>query len=486
MQPGIPLLHLHGRQMQTSRLEITTKYARAKFSCLFSTDVAARGLDFPAVDWVIQVDCPEDADTYIHRVGRTARYEREGRAVLFLDPSEKDVMLQRLEHKKITIEEIKVKEKKKQSIRNQLQSMCFKDSSLKYLGQKAFTTYTKSVFVRKDRELFDIRRLNLEEFATSLGLPGAPRINLPTNLPTNRDDAIRLKNIQRQFEDSSDSEDGESKPKPVKTRYDRVFERTNKDILSTHYNSLVDHGEGQDGEAQTHTDDEGAFFNTGRRIQNDALNSGSDTNRADVPAKWSKNQKVVERKGMEPLVIDSKNRERLLKSRKKIAKYKPRGSKLVFDDDGNPHEVYELEGEEDFKRSGPADEQRQSFVAKESEKVRTVDIEDKKVAREKRKEKKRRQKEREREEAEAEGVDAGPGARAVLAPYEDGDDMAVQSDGASEQVEERTKLSDAPERRPKRQKKSSGSEHIGKGSKILESLEFGNVEDLEKLAKSYL
>ncbi len=41
---------------------------------LFATDIAARGLDFPTVDWVVQADCPEDVPSYIHRVGRTARY----------------------------------------------------------------------------------------------------------------------------------------------------------------------------------------------------------------------------------------------------------------------------------------------------------------------------------------------------------------------------------------------------------------------------
>ena len=41
---------------------------------LFATDIAARGLDFPSVDWVLQMDCPEDVACYIHRVGRTARY----------------------------------------------------------------------------------------------------------------------------------------------------------------------------------------------------------------------------------------------------------------------------------------------------------------------------------------------------------------------------------------------------------------------------
>jgi ATP-dependent RNA helicase DDX10/DBP4 len=41
---------------------------------MFATDVAARGLDFKGVEWVLQMDCPEDVETYIHRVGRTARY----------------------------------------------------------------------------------------------------------------------------------------------------------------------------------------------------------------------------------------------------------------------------------------------------------------------------------------------------------------------------------------------------------------------------
>lgn len=42
---------------------------------LFATDVAGRGLDFPNVDWVVQMDCPEDLDSYIHRAGRTARFK---------------------------------------------------------------------------------------------------------------------------------------------------------------------------------------------------------------------------------------------------------------------------------------------------------------------------------------------------------------------------------------------------------------------------
>ncbi len=90
MRPGIPLLHLHGRQKQMARHNVVQQFSRSDAYCLFATDVAARGLDFPDVDWVVQIDCPEDADTYIHRSGRTARYGRNGEALLFLTPSEEE------------------------------------------------------------------------------------------------------------------------------------------------------------------------------------------------------------------------------------------------------------------------------------------------------------------------------------------------------------------------------------------------------------
>lgn len=70
-------------------MAIFDEFCRKKTICMFATDIAARGLDFPAVDWVVQADCPEDADTYIHRVGRTARYDSTGNGLLFLLTSEK-------------------------------------------------------------------------------------------------------------------------------------------------------------------------------------------------------------------------------------------------------------------------------------------------------------------------------------------------------------------------------------------------------------
>lgn len=96
MQPGISLMHLHGRQKQRARTETLDKFNRAQQVCLFATDVVARGIDFPAVDWVVQVDCPEDVDTYIHRVGRCARYGKKGKSLTMLTPQEQEAFLKDL------------------------------------------------------------------------------------------------------------------------------------------------------------------------------------------------------------------------------------------------------------------------------------------------------------------------------------------------------------------------------------------------------
>ena len=103
---------------------------------LLSTDLAARGLDFPAVDWVLQLDAPEDVETYIHRVGRTARYESKGKGLLFLMPSEEEGMLAAFEKRDIDIKKIKIRPSKTQNIENQLQKLAFQEPEIKYLGQR--------------------------------------------------------------------------------------------------------------------------------------------------------------------------------------------------------------------------------------------------------------------------------------------------------------------------------------------------------------
>jgi len=480
MQPGIPLLHLHGRQKQIARLDITSRFTSAKAACLFATDVVARGVDFPAVDWVIQADCPEDADTYIHRVGRTARYESKGRAVLFLEPNEEEGFLKRLEHKKVPIQKVNVREKKKKSITNEIQGLCFKSPDLKYLGQKAFISYTRSVYLQKDKEVFKFDKLDLDGFAASLGLPGTPQIKFQKG-----EDIKKLKNASRAAmssgsESDSDGEGRKRKKDEVRTKYQKMAERQNQDVLSSHYRKLL--GEDEDGD-----DDEADFLSVKRVLDDDALDSAA---AGGVPE-----PKVVTL-GKSELIIDSHRREKLLRSKKKLAKHMEKGTKLVFDDDGVAHPIYELQDEDDFKQEGPAEQLRREFIEAEANKVREADVEDKELAKKRRKEKRERQKAREREELAAEqGIAAAP--RLEMDEDDEAEDPLAllrslpiaggEASSADEDVEPPKKRarkwfeddSEEEERKQKQLKKG--------GKKVIEmDHEPDNLEDLEALAAGLL
>ncbi|KAK1582042.1 hypothetical protein Q3G72_011317 [Acer saccharum] len=175
LRPGIPLKCLHGRMKQERRMGIYAQFCE-KRSVLFSTDVASRGLDFnKAVDWVVQVDCPEDVASYIHRVGRTARYTSGGRSVLFLMPSEMK-MLEKLQASKVPVQFIKANTKRLQPVSGLLSALLVKHPEMQQLAQRSFITYLRSIHIQKDKEVFDVMKLSIDEFSASLGLPMTPKV----------------------------------------------------------------------------------------------------------------------------------------------------------------------------------------------------------------------------------------------------------------------------------------------------------------------
>lgn len=78
---GFGAVPIHGQMSQPKRLAALNKFKAGERSLLVATDVASRGLDIPAVDVVINYDVPTNSKDYVHRVGRTARAGRSGRAV---------------------------------------------------------------------------------------------------------------------------------------------------------------------------------------------------------------------------------------------------------------------------------------------------------------------------------------------------------------------------------------------------------------------
>lgn len=86
--PGCLVRRLHGNVPQNERQATYRAFGAAKSGILICTDVAARGLDLPTVDWIVQYDPPAETADYVHRVGRTARKGERGHSLLFLLPRE--------------------------------------------------------------------------------------------------------------------------------------------------------------------------------------------------------------------------------------------------------------------------------------------------------------------------------------------------------------------------------------------------------------
>ncbi|KAL5520774.1 DBP4 [Sanghuangporus sanghuang] len=431
LRPGVSLMHLHGKQKQATRLGTCAKFTSTKHAVLFSTDLAARGLDFPSVDWVLQVDAPEDAETYIHRVGRTARYESRGKGLLLLCPSEEEGMMAALEKKEIKIEKIKIKHSKTQSIEKHLQNLAFQDPEIKYLGQKAFVSYMRSVFLHKDKSIFKIDELPAEKFAASLGLPGAPKIKfLSKEAAKKRKNASHLEKGPRkevapasdegeQSDDGSgdnassqekdkdmqqieENEDRTKKSGVVRTKYDRMFERKNQNILSEHYTKLVEHHQSGNGD-----EDEDDFI-TLKRADHD-LDTSNISSQPTPSASLAPTS---------DLHATSKRKLKIGQSKKAMLKYKGQGEKLLFDDEGKAHKIYEMrEVEEEFKDRDALDVAKE-FADGERGKLKDADVEDKALAKEKKREKKRKRKEKERQERAAPGSGAVQIEPTVVNGYE--------------------------------------------------------------------
>ena len=85
---GAQLIEMHAKLTQQQRTRSADMFRRAKSAIMFSSDVTARGMDFPNVTHIIQVGLPQNRDTYIHRVGRTARGDKKGEAWIFITDME--------------------------------------------------------------------------------------------------------------------------------------------------------------------------------------------------------------------------------------------------------------------------------------------------------------------------------------------------------------------------------------------------------------
>ncbi|KAF9985080.1 ATP-dependent RNA helicase dbp4 [Mortierella antarctica] len=498
LHPGVPLLHLHGKQKQQKRAETYAKFAAQKAAYLFCTDIAARGLDFAAVNWVIQLDCPEDPETYIHRVGRTARYEASGQAMLMLCPSEEAGMVKGLERAKVPIQEVKLKQDakdvKKEPIQKQMQRLCFNDPEVKYLGQKAFISYMRSVYLQKDKTVFDVNALPAEEFAASLGLPGAPKIKFVEkskaknavrgNQKKTSDDEESDQEVEEEEEEKSkvkalDSKKKKSKKEVVpeddetleaaaaetkqpKSKIEKMFNRKNQSVLAEHYTRLVDHDDDNKLKGTSGDDDEDDFL-TIKRADHDL---GGD----EIP---------------EGTVLPVSKRQQKMSKLEK-AKNQGQGNKLLFDEDGRAHEIYELEDEASFHAKGDALSQQKEFLEKEKKVMDHADVIDKGAAKEKLREKKAKRKQREREDMMDDSSDDGEEMVVTLGnPDDSGEEYEQEEDYEMDEDVESGDEDETPKKRGWWQDKAD-EEEAKKKRKVVEVDEPQTLAEQEALALKLL
>ena len=84
---------MHGGIEQKDRFAIFERFRSGENKVLITTDVAARGIDIPSVDYVINYDLPEDSENYVHRCGRTGRGKNRGQAISFCSEGEKELLI---------------------------------------------------------------------------------------------------------------------------------------------------------------------------------------------------------------------------------------------------------------------------------------------------------------------------------------------------------------------------------------------------------
>ncbi|KAL9242174.1 hypothetical protein vseg_016200 [Gypsophila vaccaria] len=193
-------LRLHGNMENEERRTTFHAFQTEKSALLLSTDISARGLDFPKVKCIIQYDSPGEATEYVHRVGRTARLGQKGHSLLFLQPVEMEY-LQDLEKHGVSLSEyplLKVLDsfpsygqkhpgKKFVSVemhpwvaglQKSLEGFISAEAKMKNMAKAAFLSWVRAYTAHRGdlKRIFMVKKLHLGHVARSFALKEQPAL----------------------------------------------------------------------------------------------------------------------------------------------------------------------------------------------------------------------------------------------------------------------------------------------------------------------
>ncbi|KQJ89637.1 hypothetical protein BRADI_4g26910v3, partial [Brachypodium distachyon] len=172
---GIWCYDIHGQQKRTSTF---FQFLKEKNGILLCTNVAARGLDIPDVDYILQFDPPDDPKDYIHRVGRTARGDKgKGSALLFLLPEELKLLIY-LQAANISLTEYVFGEKHVPKSQSQLENIVGGNYFLNQSAKEAYRSYLLAYNSHSMKDIFYVHQLDLKKVAASFCFKNPPKVNL--------------------------------------------------------------------------------------------------------------------------------------------------------------------------------------------------------------------------------------------------------------------------------------------------------------------
>ncbi|KAF5384710.1 hypothetical protein D9757_006193 [Collybiopsis confluens] len=202
----VPVLDLHGNQKQQKRTNTFFEFMNAESGILLCTDVAARGLDIPRVDVIIQYDPPDDPRDYIHRVGRTARAGKVGKSLLFLLPSELG-FLRYLKEAKVPLNEFSFPQERILNIQTQLEKLLAKNYYLHQSAKDGYRSYLQAYASYSLKKIFDVNALDLAKVGQAFGFAVPPRVNVNLGTGSAKTSSNTQKNGKKRPRDEDEDED---------------------------------------------------------------------------------------------------------------------------------------------------------------------------------------------------------------------------------------------------------------------------------------
>uniref|UniRef100_W5U852 ATP-dependent RNA helicase n=1 Tax=Ictalurus punctatus TaxID=7998 RepID=W5U852_ICTPU len=199
---NVTILCIHGK-MKDKRSKIFSEFRELKSGILVCTDVMARGIDIPDVNWVLQYDPPSSASSFVHRCGRTARIGNRGNALVFLLPMEESYISFLSINQKCPLQKYPPV-KDVVDVLPKLKSLALGDRAVFERGVKAFVSFVQAYAKHECSLIFRLKDLNFAALARGFALLRMPKMpelrgkTFPDFEEITDTDSIRFKDKNRE------------------------------------------------------------------------------------------------------------------------------------------------------------------------------------------------------------------------------------------------------------------------------------------------